>query len=462
MSQPHKKDHTAQDLAQDSAVTLTQELVRIASVTAIDAKDYPASQVCLQMLADKARAAGAKVEWLRYEGGHAKWPYPVDNLYIEWTFGTPDKHLCYMGHLDVVPPGDNAKWSEDPFSGTIRDGYLYGRGVTDMKGSVAAFFTAIEDSAAQLATQANMRVGMIVTMDEEWAAINGSRKVLEWMRDNNIAPDAFIVGEPSSQDTLGSHIKTGRRGSLCGTLKVAGVQGHAAYQGAFENPNRALALAISILNTHRFEDGNENFPNTNFEAVAITSGNFNASAVIPGTAEMLWNVRYTPSHTPDSLEAWVKDMLDNPPDWAKNHPDAHLLKQITVVANKDTASLPYYTEPAALAFAAHAAVKNITDIDAKFDGSGGTTDGRFAARIFPHAQIIELGLPERGGICCHHEKPADYLQRGGMHQIDERATLADLVNLKKIFQHVVKNYDSGQFAKPATAKTVTRQPHRHP
>ncbi len=461
MPQPHKKEEQGAELARDSAVVLTQDLVRIASVTAIDAKDYPASQACLQLLADKAREAGARVEWLRYEGGHTKWPYPVDNLYIEWTFGTPEKHLCYMGHLDVVPPGDESKWSENPFSGTIRDGYLYGRGVTDMKGSVAAFFAAVQEAAPRLNESANLRIGMVVTMDEEWAAINGSRKVLEWMRDNNIAPHAFIVGEPSSQDVLGSHIKTGRRGSLCGTLKVTGVQGHAAYQGAFENPNRALALAISILNTHRFEDGNENFPNTNFEAVAITSGNFNASAVIPGNAEMLWNVRYTPAHTPDSLEAWVKSMLENPPQWAKDHPDAHLLKQITVVANKDTASLPYYTQPASLAFAARAAVKSITGIDAKFDGSGGTTDGRFAAHVFPQAEIIELGLPERGGICCHHEKPADYLQRGGMHQIDERATLADLSNLKKIFQHVVMNYDSGQCAKIA-ADTGTKQPHRHP
>lgn len=439
--QPLKKNDAIEDiLAQDAAVILTQKLVRIASMTAINAKDYPASQACLQTLADKARQYGAKVEWLHYEGGHAKWPYPVDNLYIEWTFGKPDKHVCYMGHLDVVPPGDVAQWRDDPFSGIIRDGYLYGRGVTDMKGSVAAFLTAVHEAIPQLSKTANMRISMVVTMDEEWAAINGSRKVLEWMHANAIIPDAFIVGEPSSQDFLGSHIKTGRRGSLCGTLKVAGVQGHAAYSGAFKNPNRALALAISILNTHTFTDGNQSFPNTNFEAVAITSGDFNASAVIPGAAEMLWNVRYTPAYSPESLETWINDMLSNPPQWARNHPDASLLEQITVVANKDTASLPYYTEPKSLAFAAHSAIKDVTHIDAKFDGSGGTTDGRFAALIFPQAQIIELGLPERGGLCRHHEKPSDYLQRGGMHQIDERATLSDLVNLKKIFKHVVIHY----------------------
>lgn len=446
----------------EAVVTLTQQLVRIPSITAIDAKDYPASKECLQVLADKAREAGAKVEWLRYEGGHAKWPYPVDNLYIEWTFGTPAKHVCYMGHLDVVPPGDLEKWSADPFSGDIRNGFVYGRGVTDMKGSVAAFFTAVQEAAPQLQSDGNLRIGMVITMDEEWAAVNGSKKVLEWMQAQKMSPDAFIVGEPSSQDQLGSHIKTGRRGSLCGTLKVTGVQGHAAYQGAFENPNRALALAISILNTHHFTDGNENFPNTNFEAVAITSGNFNASAVIPGTAETLWNVRYTPAHTPDSLEAWVKDALANPPEWAKNHPDAHLLSKITVTANKDTASLPYYTEPASLAFAAQSAVRAVIGTAAKFDGSGGTTDGRFAARIFPQAEIIELGLPERGGMP-HGHAPCDYLKCGGMHQIDERASITDLVDLKNVFRQVVVNYASNQNAQQqTTAKADAKQQRRHP
>lgn len=442
-----KEEEGAVALALDPAVTLTQTLVRIASVTAIDAKDYPASQDCLRAMAEAAQMAGATVEWLRYEGGHAKWPYPVDNLYVEWTFGKPEKHLCYMGHLDVVPPGESAQWSADPYSGLIRDGYLYGRGVTDMKGSVAAFLAAMQAVAPQLAQTAHLRVGMIITMDEEWAAINGSRKVLEWLRDRSLSPDAFIVGEPSSQDVLGSHIKIGRRGSLCGTLKATGVQGHAAYQGAFENPNRALALAISILNAHRFEDGNDNFPNTNFEAVALASGNFNASAVIPGSADVLWNIRYTPAHTPDSLETWLAGMLSDPPAWAAHHPDAHLLRQIAVTANKDTASLPYYAQPATLAFSARAAIKDITGMKAEFDGSGGTTDGRFAASIFPRAEIIELGLPERGGICCHQHgsKPADYLKRGGMHQIDERATLHDIVNLKNIFKQMVSHYASGQF-----------------
>lgn len=429
------------NLADDVTVSLTRALIQIPSITAIDPKDRPASKACLAMLAHVAQKTGASVEYMTFEGGHHKWGYPVDNIYIEWTFGTAKKHLCYMGHVDVVPPGDATRWTEDPFSGSIRDGYLYGRGVTDMKGSVAAFITAVEQSLDQL-KKSNLRISMIITADEEWAAVNGSQKVLQWMKCNDKTPDAFIVGEPSSQDILGTHIKIGRRGSLCGTFSVKGVQGHAAYQGLFENPNRALALATSILNSHRFSDGNENFPNTNFEPIAIKSGDFNASAVIPGTADMLWNVRFTPQHTPDSLENWINKNLQNPPEWAKNHPDVEMLKNITVTANKDTASHPYYSEPSTLAAAAIKAVDSILGIQSKPDGSGGTTDGRFAAKIFPQAEIIELGLPERGGIV-GTEKPADYLTKGGMHQVDERATLADLANLREIFIQTIYNYEHG-------------------
>ena len=433
-----QKQHS--NLEDQSVVTLTQEMLHIPSVTAIEEKNFPITLQAIEHIGKVAEQNGAKTHYMSFKGGHAKWGYAVPNVYIEWTFGTPDKHLCYMGHVDVVPPGDVSKWTNDPFNAVIKDGYLYGRGVTDMKGSVAAFMTAITDNIEYLKNNTNMRVSMLITGDEEWAAVNGSVKVLDWMKKNNIQPDAFIVGEPSSQDELATHIKIGRRGSLCGTFNVAGVQGHAAYQGLFQNPNRALTLATAILNSHKFEDGSENFPNSNFEAIAISSGNFNASAVIPGHAEMLWNIRYTPQHTPDSLEKLVVDLLNNPPEWAKHHPDIDLLKNITVIANKDTASLPYCSTPGMLALAAQDATQNTLAITSQLDGSGGTTDGRFAAIYFPEAEIIELGLPERGGIA-NGLKPSDYLIKGGMHQVDERASLADLVNLRDIFFGTVKKYD---------------------
>jgi succinyl-diaminopimelate desuccinylase len=428
------------DITEDITIKLAQALVRVPSVTPLDKKDYPTARKSLDVAADAALKSGATVTRLEFEGGHAKWDYKVENLILEWSFGEPDKHICYIGHLDVVPPGDAKQWSEDPYSGKIADGYLYGRGVTDMKGSVAAFISAVEEKLEDLKAHGNVKITMILTTDEEWAAVNGTDKVLQWLKAKGQEPDAFIVGEPSSQDELGSHIKIGRRGSLVGTFNVKGVQGHAAYQELFENPNRALALAISILGSHEWKDGNQNFPNTNFEPVALKSGDFNASAIIPGEATALWNIRFTPSQTPESLEKWVTDALANPPEWAKKHPDAPLLKNITVTANKDTASIPYYSEPGALASSAQDAVKTVLGTTAKLDGSGGTTDGRFAAKIFPDAEIIELGLPERGGIVNGH-KADDYLTRGGMHQIDERASLSDLINLRKIFEETVMNYD---------------------
>jgi succinyl-diaminopimelate desuccinylase len=451
------RDPQGKGAAEDITVKLAQALVRVPSVTPIAEKDFETASKSLDVAADAARKSGASVTRLEFKGDHPKWDYRVENLVLEWSFGEPTKHICYIGHLDVVPPGDSQKWTDDPYSGTIKDGYLYGRGVTDMKGSVAAFISAIEERLAELKAEGNVKITMILTTDEEWAAVNGSDKVLKWLKAQGENPDAFIVGEPSSQDALGSHIKIGRRGSLVGTFNVKGVQGHAAYQELFENPNRALALAISILTSHEWKDGNENFPNTNFEPVALKSGDFNASAIIPGEASALWNIRFTPQQTPEALEKWINDALANPPDWAKNHPDAALLKDVTVVANKDTASIPYYSEPGPLAAAAQDAVKSVLGTAAKLDGSGGTTDGRFAAQIFPDAEIIELGLPERGGIangCKEH----DYLSRGGMHQIDERAAIDDLVNLRKIFEQTVLNYDS---SKPAPAKQAKPGPAAH-
>lgn len=472
---PHKKDKNAQKVIADKTIKLAQALVRVPSITAVDPNDKPASAKSIDLMVEAAKKSGAKIVRSESSGGHAKWDYPVENLYLEWTIGdstAPEKHICYIGHLDVVPPGDKDKWTNDPFSGDIREGYLYGRGVTDMKGSVAAFMTAIEDSIDDLKKQGrNIRISMILTTDEEWAAVNGTKKVLEQLKADGNAPDAFIVGEPSSQDALGSHIKIGRRGSLVGTFNVAGVQGHAAYQELFENPNRALSLAMAILSAKEWKDGNENFPNTNFETVALKSGDFGASAVIPGKAEALWNIRFTPDQTPDSLEKWIKDTLANPPEWAKSHPDADKLKNITVTANKDTASQPYYSAPASLAASAKSAIKTTLGSDAKLDGSGGTTDGRFAADIFPKAEIIELGLPERGGIACKHHKPEDYLAKGGMHQVDERASVKDLVNLRKIFGKTLLNYaqaktantanDNKEVIEPKNAKPKPHHPSRN-
>lgn len=413
---------------EDATVRLARALVRVPSVTAAGGGDE-ASQRVLRLAADAAEKAGGAVTRLDFEGGHPKWGYPVSNLFIDWSFGKPEKHVCYIGHLDVVPPGNRQAWRDSPYSGKISGGHLYGRGATDMKGSVAAFLTAIESALDALKESGNIRVSIILTTDEEWAAVNGTTRVLQWMKAQGMAPDAFIVGEPSSPSALGSHIKIGRRGSLVGTFNVRGMQGHAAYKDLFENPNRALALAMAILNSHTWKDGDAEFPATSFEPVALRSGDFNASAIIPGTAEALWNIRYTPRQTPEKLEQWIRDTLSHPPAWARRHPDAPLLRRITVTANKDTAARPYRSKPGELTAAARAAIHNVLGKMAKLDGSGGTSDGRFAAETFPLAEVIELGLPEQGG----------------MHQIDERVSIADLIQLREIFKQTVINYDRQKF-----------------
>lgn len=416
------------ELKKNPVVELARDLIRVPSLTPVDVKDNPAAAQVLDIASAIAQKSGAAVTSLEFQGDHPKWGYAVKNLYLEWSFGKPQMHLCYIGHLDVVPPGNAESWSGDPYSGKIENGYLYGRGATDMKGSVAAFLTAMEEVCKNLTEDSNVSISMILTTDEEWAAVNGTRKVLEWLKNQGKTPDAFIVGEPSSQGALGSHIKVGRRGSLCGTFNAKGVQGHAAYKDLFENPNRALTLAATILNNHTWNDGENNFPDTNFETVAIKSGNFGESAIIPGAAELLWNIRFTPQQTPEGLEQWIKETLANPPTWAKNLPDAALLKNITVTANKDTASLPYYSAPSRLALAAQEAIKSVMNTEAVLDCGGGTTDGRFVAAAFPAAEIIELGLPEQGGMA------------GGMHQVDECVALADLAHLVDIFKETVIKY----------------------
>lgn len=457
MKNNKKQNQAANSQPQSPEIALTQALIKIPSITPIDPADLPAAKETLDLLEKQVKKTGATTKRLSFAGGHDKWDYEVDNLYVEWVIGKPEKHICYMGHTDVVPVGEETKWQENPFSGEIKDGFIYGRGATDMKGSVAAFVTAIEDALQDPNAQdLNLRIGMIITTDEEWAAINGTRKVLDWMRAEGKKPDSFIVGEPSSHDHLGSHIKLGRRGSLVGTLSIKGTQGHAAYTALFENPNRAMGLAMAILNAQKWQDGNDFTPDTNFEVIATNSGNFKASAIVPGKADLMWNIRFTTEQTPEKLEQQIKDALANPPDWAKTHPDFKYLEMIEVKANIDTASHPYNSKPSLLSQSLTEAIGEITGTKAISDGAGGTTDGRFIHQYFPEADIVEMGLPERGGITCKHRKPDDYLNKGGMHQIDERASIQDIKNLKTIFQQAVKKY--------GTTNTTARTSHNpsHP
>ena len=320
------------------------------------------------------------------------------------------------------------------------DGFLHGRGATDMKGVVAAFVGASVGVAEEYKrTGRSPRIGLIITTDEEWAAVNGTKRVLEWMQAAGKRPSAFLVGEPSSEALFGSSIKIGRRGSLCGTLIAAGIQGHAAYPGLFENPNRALNLALTILHSHRWYDAEQAMPATNFETVATQSGDFGSTAIIPGNARALWNIRFTHHETPSSLADKLQQLLDNPPRWAKDHPDARLLRKLQITVNSDTAAMPYYSPPGAFAALAKSIVAARAGREPVLDAKGGTTDARFIHTCFPDAEIIELGLPECGGLT-RDRHPDRFGRFGGMHQADECCSINDLQSLMWCYRDLLSAF----------------------
>jgi succinyl-diaminopimelate desuccinylase len=420
------------DLERD-CLSLASELVKIPSLTPITAALASMAALSLDCLQSFLEARGANCQRLTFEGGHAKWDYPVDNLFAEWPGDDTLGHLCFIGHTDVVSPGDLSLWSFEPFCGCIEDGFLCGRGATDMKGAVAAFCAAAAAFALD-AGQPRPKVCLIVTTDEEWAAINGTRKVLDWMRMSGRTPTAFLVGEPSSPTELGSHIKVGRRGSLSGTMQVKGVQGHTAYPNLFENPNRTLALALAVLNSHIWDDASEIIPATAFEVVAVASGSLDSTAIIPGEAQALWNIRYTPQQTPAGLLEKLRNLLDDLPEWARQHPDSARLAHMVIHGHTDTVSMPYHSAPSGFArLVANCVAENIGRVPVP-DAGGGTTDGRFVHAVFPQAEIVELGPPES----CSGKRGLQ--MRGGMHQPDERCSIVDLGLMTRCYVSILSTF----------------------
>jgi succinyl-diaminopimelate desuccinylase len=429
--------------AHDEIVRIARHLIRIPSLTPITPDLRPAAAETLTFLRGFLEAAGARCESLSFAGGHARWFYPVDNLYAEWGDSDRGPGICFLGHTDVVPPGDLVGWHRDPYSGDVEDGFLFGRGATDMKGSVAAFAVAAAEFARGRAQAGRpARLAVIITTDEEWAAVNGTRRVLEWMRVTGRRPGAFVVGEPSSEEHFGAGLKIGRRGSLCGELHASGVQGHAAYPELFVNSNRALSLAIAILHAYRWRDGEGGMPATNFETIATASGDFGATAIVPGEAMALWNIRFTHHESPSTLASKLQNLLDNPPRWAMEHPDAHLLANVRLTANSDSAAMSYYSPPGSLAALAQSVVLRHTGRTPVLDSKGGTTDARFIHAFFPEAEIIELGLPECGGLT-RNRHPAELGKAGGMHQVDERCAVGDLQSLMCCYRDLLEAFAEG-------------------
>jgi len=360
---------------------LAKELIARRSLT-------PQDEGCLALIGARLEPLGFKLEMMRCGN--------VDNLWARRGNNSPV--VCFAGHTDVVPTGPLDQWHSDPFTPTVRDGMLYGRGAADMKGSLAAFVTSIEKFVAAHPGHAGS-IALLLTSDEEGVAVDGTVRVVEALQARGEKLDYCIVGEPTSAKKPGDTIKNGRRGSLSGTLTVKGVQGHIAYPHLTKNPIHMSAPAIAELAATVWDQGNEYFPPTTWQISNIHGGT-GAANVVPGTVEIEFNFRFSTASTTDGLKAKVHAILDK-----------HGLSYDLAWS---LAAKPYLTPRGNLVDAVSAAIKQVTGIETELSTSGGTSDGRFIADICP--QVIELG-PLNATI----------------HKLNECVAVADLNALSEIY-----------------------------
>jgi succinyl-diaminopimelate desuccinylase len=360
---------------------LAQQLISRKSLT-------PQDDRCLEIIGARLAQLGFNLEMMRHG--------EVDNLWARRGDAVPV--VCFAGHTDVVPTGPLDQWDSDPFVPTIRDGMLYGRGASDMKGSLAAFVTAIEKFVAAHPRHRGS-IALLLTSDEEGVAVDGTVRVVEALQARGATLDYCIVGEPTSVSRTGDTIKNGRRGSLSGTLTVKGVQGHIAYPHLVKNPIHLAAPAIAELAATVWDHGNEYFPPTSWQISNIHGGT-GATNVVPGSVQILFNFRFSTASTVDGLQARVHEILDR-------HGLQYDLKW-------EFSGKPYLTPRGDLVDAVGAAIKQVTGISTELSTSGGTSDGRFIADICP--QVIELG-PLNATI----------------HKLNECVPVADLDALSEIY-----------------------------
>jgi len=371
----------------NDTLALAQTLIACRSPT-------PDDGGCQEILIGRLQKLGFQIERMRHGA--------VDNLWARR--GTAAPLLCFAGHTDVVPTGPLEKWDSDPFTPTIRDGKLYGRGAADMKASLAAFVTAIEAFVAAHRDH-NGSIALLITSDEEGVAVDGTVRVVETLGARNEPIDYCIVGEPTCVDQLGDTLKNGRRGSLSGTLTVKGIQGHIAYPHLGKNPIHLAAPAIAELAQTEWDQGNEYFPPTTWQISNINGGT-GATNVIPGEVRMLFNFRFSTASTVESLRTRVHAILD------RHGLDYDLLWELS--------GKPYLTPRGSLVEAIGRAIKNVTGIEPQLSTSGGTSDGRFIADIC--SQVIEFG-PRNATI----------------HKLNECVEVDDVERLAQIYRLTLEN-----------------------
>jgi succinyl-diaminopimelate desuccinylase len=364
-----------------TTLELAKQLISRKSLT-------PSDEGCLDLLGERLTLLSFKMEKMRCG--------QVDNLYARRGSAAPI--ICFAGHTDVVPTGPVAKWDSDPFTPTVRDGMLYGRGAADMKGSIAAFVTATERFVAAH-PQHRGSIALLLTSDEEGVAVDGTVRVVEALQARNERLDYCIVGEPTAVSKMGDTIKNGRRGSLSGVLTVKGIQGHIAYPHLVKNPIHVASPAIAELAATEWDKGNEYFPPTSWQISNIHGGT-GATNVVPGTLEILFNFRHSTASTTDALKAKVHAILD------KHGLEYDLQWEMS--------GKPYLTPRGDLVDAVSDAIKQVTGVDAELSTSGGTSDGRFIADICQ--QVLEVG-PVNATI----------------HKLNECVSVSDLDALSEVY-----------------------------
>jgi succinyl-diaminopimelate desuccinylase len=369
------------------AIELTQNLISRRSVT-------PADEGCQQIMRQRLAAAGFQIE-----------PLPFGNVENFWARrGRDAPLLCFAGHTDVVPTGPLEEWHSDPFVPAIRDGLLYGRGAADMKSGLAAMLTATEEFVAGCPGHRGS-IAFLITSDEEGPSVDGTRRVVERLRERGERIEWCLVGEPSSEAAIGDTVKIGRRGSLSGRLTVHGTQGHIAYPQLADNPVHAFAPALAELASRIWDEGTAHFQPTTFQVSNLNSGT-GAPNVIPGELKARFNLRYSPVQTPEKLKEAVEQIL-------RRHGVRHTLEWFE-------SGEPFYTSPGVLSHAVSAAVAEVTGSLPKLSTSGGTSDGRFIAPL--GAQVVELGVVN-----------------ATIHKVNECVRLADIDALHRMYVNVLRN-----------------------
>jgi succinyl-diaminopimelate desuccinylase len=383
-------------MASINELQLAKELIKFPTVTPVDAG-------IMKFLEKKLKTLGFKTKILEFKEKNSK---PVKNLYAR--LGNKGPNFCYAGHLDVVPAGNLKDWTVNPFKPSVKKGYLIGRGANDMKSSIAAFVSAVSNFVGNK-RKFNGSISLLITGDEEGVAINGTKKVVDYLRKKKEKIDFCLVGEPTNPNKLGEMIKIGRRGSMTGRLSIIGVQGHVAYPQRANNPSTALVQILKELKDIKFDNGTKDFQPTNLEVTKINIDN-SADNVIPGLANAKFNIRFNNKHTSSS----IKKKIDT------------IIKKISN-KNKSKYKIDYsvsgeafLTKPNNTTFMIRDIIKKITKIKPQLSTTGGTSDARFIRKIAP---CLEFGLVGKT-----------------MHKVDEAVSLSDLKKLTLIYSNILQNY----------------------